>query len=57
VSAAALAVLLGLMRQRVGVLADDKVFERLLDGKFDIDAWRVAYIRFQRRERRQLPRT
>jgi hypothetical protein len=56
VSAAALALHLDLTRQRVGVLADEQVFERLPHGGFDLDASRVAYIRFLRRERRQSPR-
>jgi hypothetical protein len=57
VSASSLAHHLDLTRQRVSVLADEHVLERLPAGKFDVDASRVAYIRFLRRERQKSPRS
>jgi hypothetical protein len=57
ISASALALHLDLTRQRICVLADEQVFERLPDGGFDLDASRVAYIRFLRRERQRSPRS
>jgi hypothetical protein len=47
---------LDLTRQRVGVLADvDHVLERQADGRFDLDASRIRYIRHLRSERARSP--
>jgi hypothetical protein len=48
---------LDLTRQRVGVLADvDHVLQRPSDGRFDLDAARVSYIRHLRTERARSPK-
>ena len=43
---------LDLSRQRIAGLADEGVLPRLPDGKFDLDACRIAYLRWLRTERR-----
>lgn len=44
---------LDLTKQRVGQLVDENVFARLSDGSFDLDACRVAYIRWLRSDERR----
>src|SRR5258707_9576012 len=57
VSASALAQHLDCSRTYIGKLEAEGVLHRAPDGSgFDIDASRVAYLRFLRRERRQSPR-
>jgi hypothetical protein len=56
VSASALAKHLDCSRTYIGKLEDEGVLQR--DGSgFDVNASRVAYLRFLRRERRQSPRS
>jgi hypothetical protein len=56
VSASALALHLDCSRAYIGKLEAEGVIQRQGDG-FPLDASRVAYLRFLRRERRQSPRT
>ena len=57
VSAVALARHLDCSRSYIGKLADEGVLHHAPDGSgFDVDASRVAYLWFLRRERRQSPR-
>src|SRR3954467_8154968 len=55
VSASALALHLDCSRAYIGKLEAEGVIQRQGDG-FTLDASRVAYLRFLRRERRQSPR-
>ena len=58
VSASALAQHLDCSRTYIGKLEAEGVLHRALDGNgFDVDASRVAYLRFLRREHRRSPRT
>jgi hypothetical protein len=56
VSASALALHLDCSRTYIGKLEAEGVIQRQGDG-FPLDASRVAYLRFLRRERRQSPRS
>ena len=56
VSASALALHLDCSRAYIGRLEADGVIQRQGDG-FPLDQSRVAYLRYQRRERQQSPRT
>ena len=55
VSASALALHLDCSRTYIGKLEAEGVFQRVGDG-FDLDASRIAYLRFLRRERQRSPR-
>jgi hypothetical protein len=58
VSASALALHLDCSRTYIGKLVAEGVLHPAPDGSgFDVDASRVAYLRFLRRERRQSPRS
>ena len=58
VSASALALHLDCSRTYIAKLEAEGVLHRAPDGSgFDVDASRVAYLRFLRRERRQSPRS
>jgi phage terminase Nu1 subunit (DNA packaging protein) len=54
---AALAKYLDLSHRRVQQLADEKILPRLPNGNFDLDACRVAYIRYLRDEGRRVSKT
>ena len=57
VSASALALHLDCSRTYIGKLEAEGVFHRAPGSGFDVDASRVAYLRFLRREKRQSPRS
>jgi hypothetical protein len=57
VNAAAVAAHLSLTRQQVSRLVDAGVLSRTRDGKFDLDACRLDYIRFLRDDRRRSPKS
>lgn len=57
VTAAVAAQHVDMSAQRFGRLADEGVFTRLPGGKFDLDACRVAYIRWLRDGRRRLSKS
>ena len=56
VSGYALAAHLGVSRQYVEVLVTQGVFDRRADGKFDLDAARLRYIKHLRSDARRSPR-
>ncbi|MGF3026702.1 hypothetical protein ACQVP2_28270 [Methylobacterium aquaticum] len=57
VTAVALAAHLDLTKQRIGQLADEGVLPRLADGSYDLEASRLAYIRWLRSEDRKAVQT